>query len=147
MPTCRNCHKEISAFDKDVCPYCGQPHPIDENYKTKDMTQFVDPVSGNYKLYKSKSRKATGFLCLFLGFTGAPFFYLEEFKKGIISVVATLLIVGGIGTALFMLVPMTRGLGLAYIIAFLLNWIYYIVLSFVFFFKDSLKDGNGEFLR
>ena len=87
MPTCRYCHKEISAFDKDVCPYCGTPHPIDDNYKTKDMTQFVDPVTGNYKLYKSKTRKAAGLLCLFMGFSGAQYFYLEELKRGILSLV------------------------------------------------------------
>jgi TM2 domain-containing membrane protein YozV len=146
MPTCRYCHKEISAFDKDVCPYCGEPHPIDENYKTKDMTQFVDPVTGNYKLYKSKTRKTAGLLCLFLGWSGAQYFYLEELKRGIIAIVVTLLVTGGLGAALFFLVPVLHN-ALAFVIPFAANWLFYIGWSFVFFFKDSLKDGNGEFLR
>jgi TM2 domain. len=146
MPSCRNCHKEISAFDKDVCPFCGTPHPIDENYKTKDMTQFVDPVTGNYQLYKSKTHKAAGLLCLFLGFAGAHYFYLEEPKKGIASLLATLLLVGGIGCGLFFLVPLLSN-ALAFVLPFAAIWLYYVVFSLFLFFKDSLKDGNGEFLR
>lgn len=145
MPTCRNCHKEISAFDKDVCPYCGTPHPIDDNYKTKDMTQFVDPVTGNYKLYKSKTRKAAGLLCLFMGFSGAQYFYLEELKRGILSLVITILLIGGVGSALFFLTPLSSAW--AYLIPFFADWLFYICYSFVFFFKDSIVDGNGEFLR
>ncbi|MCI1244993.1 MAG: hypothetical protein LKK13_03145 [Bacilli bacterium] len=146
MPTCRNCHKEISAFDKDVCPYCGTPHPIDENYRTKDMTQFVDPVTGNYKLYKSKTRKAAGLLCLFIGFSGAQFFYLEKLRAGVVSLIVTLLAVGGIGCALFFLVPSLANVW-AFLIPFAADWLFYMLGSLVFFFKDSLKDGNGEFLR
>lgn len=144
MPTCRNCHKEISSFDKDVCPYCGTPHPIDDNYHTRDMTGFVDPVTGNYKLYKSKSKKQAGLLCLLAGYTGAHFFYLEKVKYGIISLVATIILVAGLGSALFFTCWKSP---LAFLVPFFADWLFYIGLSFFYFFKDSIKDGNGEFLR
>jgi TM2 domain-containing membrane protein YozV len=145
MPKCRYCHKEISALlDKDVCPYCGIKNPIEDNYKTKDMTAFVDPVTGNYKLYKSKSKRLTGLLCLTLGYFGVHNFYLRFFKKALLDIAITLVAVGGIGSLLFFLTP----LGVwGYLIPFFAVWLGFVGLSVYFYKKDSLKDGNGEFLR
>lgn len=145
MPECKNCHREISKFDSDVCPFCGTPHPIDDNYKTKDMTSFVDPITGNYKLYRSKSRKAAFALCLSLGWAGAHFFYLGFLKKGLISIVVSLLIIAGVGLPLFFFLPLLSFW--SFVIAFGLCWIIYLPLAIKYLFSDSYKDANGEFLR
>ncbi len=147
MPICKNCHHSISSFDKDICPYCGESNPIDEGYETKDMTQFVDPVSGDYKLYKSKSRKVSAFLCLFLGYLGAHSFYLGFHKRGIIEAAITLLAVGGIGSILAFALEGKIPFYLPYIILFAALFIVYAVLSIRYFHKDSLKDSRGEFLH
>jgi len=146
MPTCKNCHREISKFDADICPYCGCPRPIDDNYKTKDMTGFVDPVSGAYKLYKSKSRKAAGFLCLFLGWAGAHDFYLGFRKRAVLELAGTLVFVGGFGSLLAFTI-LTSDLFIAYAAPFFVAFLVYAIASFNYFTKDSLKDANGEFLR
>jgi len=147
MPICKNCHHSISSFDKDVCPYCGENNPIDENYETKDMTQFVDPVSGDYKLYKSKSRKASAFLCLFLGYFGAHSFYLGFYRRGAIEAIASLLIIGGIGSLLGFLLQGKMPFYLPHIILFAVLFLVYAILSIRYFHKDSLKDSRGEFLH
>jgi len=147
MPQCKNCHREITKFDNDVCPYCGTPHPIDENYKTKDMTQFVDPVSGNYQLYKSKTKKKTALLAIFLGWTGAHFFYLGFKKEGIIALIVSLLIIGGGGSLLFFTIPMMKPFGLGYLLSFVLAWIVYPPFAVKYVKSDTFKDANGEFLR
>jgi hypothetical protein len=89
-------------------------HPIDENYKTKDMTQFVDPVSGNYQLYKSKTKKTAALLAIFLGWTGAHFFYLASRKKAFCDL-GHLAIIGGVGSLLFFFSEM-RNFGLGYLL-------------------------------
>jgi TM2 domain-containing membrane protein YozV len=145
MPQCKNCHREISKFDNDVCPYCGTVHPIDDNYKTKDMTQFVDPVSGNYQLYKSKTKKTTVLLAVFLGWVGAHFFYLGYTKKAWLAILGSLFIIGGIGSLLCFL---PTGLSYsAYLIAFAAAWLPYPAIAAKYAKSDTYKDANGEFLR
>ena len=144
MPQCKNCHREITKFDNDVCPYCGTSHPIEADYKTKDMTQFVDPITGSYQLYRSKSKKTAALLAIFLGWTGAPFFYLGYTKNGILALVASLAVIAGGGSLLFF----SAGLGWAgYLCAFLLAWIVYPPLAVRYLKSDTYKDANGEFLR
>lgn len=146
MPQCRNCHREISKFDNDVCPYCGCEHPIDANYQTKDMTQFVDPVTGDYKLYKSKSKKTAGFLCMGLGWAGIDQFYLGFWKKGLLSILITLLITIGGGFILYYNVNDLNNY-FAFLIAFRFDWVGFASYSAKIFKNDSAKDSNGEFLR
>jgi len=146
MPKCRNCHREITNFDKDICPYCGTPNPIEDGYKTQDMTQFVDPITSDYKLYKSKSKKTMGLLMVFLGAFGVPYFYVGKMKNGIISLLITLILVGGGGSILFLLVPGLHNV-LAYLMPLAVMMIVFALFSLRIFHSDSLKDGNGEFLR
>ena len=145
MPECRNCHREISKFDNDVCPFCGTPHPIDENYKTKDMTSFVDPVTGDYKLYKSKSKKTASILAFSCGFTGAPFFYLGFMKKGIATLAIFLLCYAAIALPLFFFFKTLSFW--SFLIPLILAFLGSVPLGIRFLKNDSLKDANGEFLR
>jgi len=150
MPICRNCKKEITRFDKDFCPYCGTLDPIDEGYKTRDMTSFVPPTGSDITLYKSKSRKTTAILCLLLGFLGIHNFYLGFAKKGWWEAVISLLIINASGIALCILslfdfVPFPYVV--CYLIPFGVVFLAFALRSIHYYTKDSLKDATGEFLR
>lgn len=144
MPKCKYCHRNISSFDTDICPYCGEKNPIEENYKTKDITQFVDPIKGEYELYKSKSKKKAVILMATLGMFGAPYFYLGNYKKAVIILTVSIILIVGFG---FLLYYTCLNNALAFLIPFFcLLFIY--GLDAIFLSKnDTLKDCNGEFLR
>lgn len=150
MPNCRNCKREISRFDKDVCPHCGTLDPIGDGYKTRDMTSFVDPLHPDYKLYKSKSRKVTAILCLLLGFLGIHNFYLGFAKKGWWEAVISLIIINVFGLGLC-LVSFFKLFVMPYVVCYLIPFgvvfIAFALRSIHYFTKDSLKDASGEFLR
>lgn len=150
MPICRNCQKTINKFDSDFCPHCGIPDPIDSQYKTKDMTQFIDPQRPNYKLYKSKSRLLTALLCLFFGWSGAHLCYLGYKKKGLIEFLVSVAVTLVIGSV-FLVLSLTGNEILNPILGFLapfgLLFAFYAIRSIYYFKKDSLTDKNGVFLR
>jgi len=145
MPYCKNCHREITKFDIDVCPFCGEKNPIDDNYKTMDMTQHIDPQAKGYGLYKSKSQKKAAFYCAVFGFFGLHDFYLGFKKRAIYELLSSVFIIGGAGCVLFFtkLFPDAW----AFLIPFFFVWAIYIIVAIYIFKKDSLKDANGEFLR
>lgn len=147
MPICKYCHKTISNFDKDVCPYCGEKDPIEENYETKDMTQFVNPVTGEYKLYKTKSRKVAAILCFFFGFLGASSFYLGFWKRGLAILSGSIAITLAIGLTLHLGFGVPSPSYLCYLIPLLALLLVSMVCSIRYMLKDSVKDKNGEFLR
>lgn len=150
MPICRNCHQPITRFDSDYCPNCGIPDPIDAKYKTKDMTQVIDPQRPNYKLYKSKSRVVAALLCLFLGWSGAHSFYLGFKKRGLIELlvsIALILIVGGVFLGLSLANMEVISPVLGFVIPFALFFVIFAVRSIYYFKKDSITDKNGVFLR
>lgn len=145
MPYCKNCHKEISRLDDDICPYCGQKSPIEEDYATKDMTSHIDPMTGHYELYKSKSHKTYAILAMTVGFTGAHDFYLGFKGRGIAFLIAFILSV-----ALACLCPLCLKIAFAFMPLLLVLgiWIVFdLILGFILLKKDCLKDATGEFLR
>ena len=143
MPVCKNCHREITKFDTDICPHCGEKHPIPTGYRTMDVTQVLSSLPEE-DLPKTRKRNTAVLLCALLGVFGVHFFYLFETKKGLISLAITLLLVGGLGTALFFalhrFVPI-------YPILFGADYLFYIFAGIYLLKKESPKDGRGEFLR
>ena len=144
MPRCKYCHGEITKFDSDICPHCGGERPIDEGYRTMDMTQYIDPKTGDYKLYKSKSKKVAILLCLLCGPFGADDFYLGFAKRAITILFATLFFVGGVGSVLFFTGFSGWWIYLALYGAF---WLIALVKAIGMKANESLKDARGEFLR
>ncbi len=144
MPQCKNCHRNISSFDHDICPYCGERNPIQTDYRTKDITQFVDPVSEEYKLYKSKSKKMMVILMASLGMFGVPYFYIGKFKNAVICLSISVLSILGFGFLLFFT---CLGNAWAFLIPFFALFVFYACFSLTLLHNDTLKDANGEFLR
>lgn len=143
MPRCKNCSREISCFDVDVCPYCGENDPIEPDYQTKDMTKFVDPVTGT-NLYKSKSKLIYLLLTFVLGSFGAGEFYVGRPRFGAAHLLISMLCVGALGTGLFF-VPGIGGY--SFLIAFSLPFLYHAARGAYMATRDDLRDGHGEFLR
>lgn len=144
MPHCKNCHKEISRLDEDLCPYCGEKKPIEESYVTKDITSHIDPIAGEYELYKSKSHKAYAALAMGLGLFGIHEFYLGFKGKGVAFLLSSLVSIAGIGCLLFFTCLPSFW---AFLIPFF-AWIAFDVLMGLFLLKkDCLKDATGEYLR
>lgn len=82
MPTCKNCGTPLDKGEK-ICPICQTPNPLGNQSDHVDFTDTFKPVDPEYKLVKQKSRLLAAVLALFLGFSGAPFFYLGYKKTGI----------------------------------------------------------------
>ena len=144
MPRCKYCHSEISKFDSDICPHCGEKNPIDCDYRTIDITQTIDRQSGDFKLYKSKSKKLTLVLSALLGPFGADDFYLGFTNRALLALSLTLMAVGGIGTALFLL----DFIGVwIYFAIYGVIWLLQLIKTIILANNDSLKDARGEFLR
>ena len=144
MPHCKNCQREIDKFNTDICPYCGEPHPIDPGYKTMDITGNIKTLNGGKPLYHAKSQKVYAFLCIFLGYFGIHDFYIGKAKRALPELLATLILTGGVGALLFFLAWPNA---FAFLFPFALCWIFYIVMGSVLMRSGSLKDGRGEFLR
>ena len=125
MPYCKYCHREITRFDSDICPHCGGKKPLEDNYKTMDVTQTLTGVKLEGELYRSKSRKTFALLCCLAGYAGAHSFYLGKNLRGAAA-----------KSFLCYLIP-----------ALLIVLFYFAAGVFYLFNGQSLKDGHGELLR
>ena len=147
MPYCKSCHQEISKFDTDVCPHCGTPNPIDSSYRTMDITRDFASVKGSLEdLPRTKSHKTFVTLCMTLGAFGAHNFYISRPKRALCDLLATLMMVVGLGTAFYFIFPALANAG-AYFIPLGVMMLLYVLQGVFYLKQDSLKDGRGEFLR
>lgn len=146
MPKCKNCGMSLSRLDKDVCPFCGTLKPIDgQENVTEDITKAFDPVRYELQDVKQKSRVAAGLLAIFLGPFGAHAFYLGKKLLGLILLLITLALVGGVGSALFFSGVLPNAL--AFVIPYLLMEVSMIVVGIVIFKRRDETDANGELLK
>ena len=144
MAKCKYCHQSIERFDSDICPYCGGKNPIEDGYKTLDITQTFTHVGDGAGLYHSKSKRTAMLLGGFLGFAGAQWFYLGHKSRGIGELLVTIISTAGIGSLLFFTVLPNA---LAFLIPFAFNVIIGIIFMIMLAAQVSPKDANGELLR
>ncbi|HAK05543.1 MAG TPA: hypothetical protein DCM23_02430 [Firmicutes bacterium] len=138
MFTCKKCGTPLEQQLKE-CPVCHEPNPAGEplNMAGQDYTDTYNPIAPEFELIRQKSRKLAALLAFFVGFSGAPFFYLNYKRVGLwwlftaIIFIAMAILLGSF--YLYILIGMVLlaqiGLGI------------YIVL------KSDFKDGNHELLR
>lgn len=121
-PTAPQPVKSTSAVKKVKCPYCGSTDLIDlvdGTYKCKECGQIVKPdlkgqtgniasslVGESAKTVDSiaqgnKNKFVAAIFALFLGDWGAQYFYLREYKKGIICCLITITVIGYLLTHLW----------------------------------------------
>ncbi len=144
MPKCKYCNELISRLDKDVCPYCGGLHPLeDSDNMTEDFTKAFNKIEVNDNVVTHK--KITTFLLfIFLGIFGVPFFYLGYKKRGLFFLIFSIIFIGGFGSVMFFLVFKSI---FAYLIFYFALEIVMIIFGLVYLFSHDKVDANGEFLR
>lgn len=148
MPYCRNCGARITKFEKDICPVCGTRNPLDgASSDTVEITSQLDLSNKeNKKIYKMHFRLNTFIFFVFLGWTGAGFFYLDFKKRGLIWLAINLVVILGL-SALFAFVVLDPKNWLAYAAPFSVAYLANIGIGIYYLCKKDVKDGNGEFIR
>ncbi len=143
---CRHCGESISRLDKDICPFCGGLKPLEgENDQTQDITKVIQTVEVENKIEKPKYRLIAFFLEFFLGFLGIDSFYLGKWKRALIIIGITLVIVAGGGLLLFFVGNMHNAW--AFVIPLVVIIVGHITFSLNYLFRHDIKDSKGVFLK
>jgi len=145
MAKCKYCHEVISRLDKDVCPFCGGLKPLDgTDTSTQDITKVINQIDNPVKI-KHKKRIVASLLAIILGFTGAHHFYLGKCKKGLLTALFNIVLIGGIGSILFFVVKWKNPL--AFLIPYFVTEIFSIFYGYIYLTKHNIQDSHGEFLE
>jgi len=145
MPVCKNCGARLEKFHKDMCPVCGQLDPFsDTDSETNEYTQSILVNDGTLKGYKPKNRINAFFFSLFLGIFGAPFFYVKRKGIAIITLIVSLLVLGGIFALGYFLCHFD--LVISILLPIIIALIFNIVLGLYFLYFHDLKDGDGNLM-
>ena len=147
MPKCRNCGARLSKLDKDICPVCGFKNPLEGvNSETIEITSQLTIDSEEFETYKPCTKATALAFFMTLGFTGAPFFYLNYFHFAIIWAFINIgVLIGGVGSLLAFLSPV--GILWGYLIMLLACYVLNILAGVVVYLRPNMKDGRGEFLH
>lgn len=146
MPKCKYCGTRITRFDKDICPVCGEKNPLEGvSSETIEITSNLDLSEAELKEFKPATKFRAFLLFVFLGWTGAPLFYLNYYNQALIWLFLNLSFIGGIGSIFSFLTSLGAPWG--YIVALSIVYVINIGAGLFAFFKHNLKDGRGEFLR
>ena len=147
MPYCKNCGARITKFEKDLCPICGQKHPLEG--ATSDTVEITTDLKihdkNRQEKYKAHFRLDTFLLFLFVGFTGAGFFYLNFKKRGLIWLICNLVAIAGL-TVLFIFLLSPKS-WITYVAPFAAVYLVNIGVGVYYLCKTDIKDGNGEFIH
>lgn len=149
MPTCRNCHAQITRFDKDICPFCGTKDPLKGvTSETIEITSYISPVEDEEvkDIIKMKKRWVASLLAMILGVFSAHYFYLGYLKRGLVNLIASIVIVALVGSLLFFLDNYFKSNFLAYIIPLAGLYLINIIEGISIIFNKDMKDKRGLFL-
>ena len=97
------------------------------------------------KIYKGHFRLDTFLWFLFLGWTGAGFFYLRFKKLGLIWLLCNLAVIGGLIALFGVMIGFDNWL--SYVAPFAVVYLISIGVGVYFLVKKDIKDGNGEFIH
>ena len=144
MAKCKYCHEVISRLDKEVCPFCGGIKPLEgTDTSTQDVTKVIDQLEGSVQI-KHKKRIVAALLAFVFGFLGAHYMYLGKFKKGLFTCLVSLVLIGGIGSLLYLLAGWHSIM--PYLIPYLIIEFYSIFLGIMYLTSHNIQDSSGEFL-
>ncbi len=146
MPYCRNCHQKIERMNKEFCPYCGTPRPLQGvSLETMDITKAIPTLASNEKLPRVRSRKVAALLAAIAGLFGVHGFYMKKPQLGLTFILISVFLIGGIGTLLFFFV--LKSSIWAFLIPIFTQIVFQCIFAFFLYKKEDLKDGNGELMR
>ena len=145
MPNCRNCGARLSKFDTDICPVCGFKKPLEGvSSETVEITSQVDLSGFNDGQKVVRRRKKMLLLSILVGFTGALFFYLKKATMGVIWLLINAIFIAGLLLILYFVIKLNIVISL--LIPVLSSYACNIIIGVLYFFKQNLKDGEGEFV-
>ena len=145
MPSCRNCGARLSKFDSDICPVCGTKRPLEGvSSETVEITSQVDLSGFNEGQKVVRRRKKMLLFATLFGFTGAMFFYIKKAVLGFVWLLANVAFV--VGLLLILLLAIKAGLVLSILVPVLSAYLINTIVGLIYFFKQNLKDGEGEFV-
>ena len=142
---CKHCGENISRLDKDVCPFCGGLKPLEGvTNETQDITKALSEVELDKVKVHQKRRLIAFFLEFFLGIFGADNFYIGKWKRALIFIAISIVLITGGGFALFF-----TGIGnaWAFLIPMFVDMVGHIVFSLNYLFRHDIKDSKGVFLK
>ncbi len=143
MAKCKNCGSQI-AENCTVCSTCGQINPIKtKKVKTTDMTMKFQQEKISVESYRPKRRKVVVVLFFLLGFTAAPYFYLRDMYRALVSLVSTFVI---IGAAFLMGYFVFENLTISLIVGAIFLYSIHVGVGIYYLRHHEIKDGKGEFL-
>lgn len=145
MPNCRNCGTRLTKFEKDLCPICGCKNPLEGvSSETIEITSQIDGVSEKLKGFHQKSRSVCFLLSIFVGFSGAAYFYQYKILKGILWFFINLLIYGGLAAVFFFFAEIEW---LSFLLPVTIVYAINIGMGFYFLYIRDYRDGRGNFLK
>ena len=145
MPSCRNCGARLSKFDSDICPVCGMKRPLEGvDSETVEITSQVDLSGFNDAQKVVRRRKKMLILSILFGFTGALFFYLKKAMIGAIWFLINAIFI--VGILLILLLAVKLNIVISILIPVLSSYLINTIIGLIYFFKQNLKDGEGEFV-
>lgn len=150
MPKCRYCNKNITKFDKEICPYCGGSRPLEGvESNTVDITQTIDVLNDKESTsFVQHKRITNGLLMMFLGMFSGDLFYLGFIKNGIIRLIVNLVFFVILFSIFYFLeIFSSYSLLLSLIIPFGILFIFYFILGLIVINFKNKKDSNGVFLK
>ena len=143
MPVCKNCYSRIDKFNKERCPICGVINPFEGMVSdTIEITTYLDV---DRKDYHPRKRVTELLLHIFLGWIGVNWYYTYKYKKGLIALAITLVLVGLGGFFLGYFIP-SIGYKFSFLIIFLIIFIVHLIYAVVAYTIPNRKDGRGDFL-
>ncbi len=145
MAKCRSCHADITRLDKDVCPFCGCPKPLEgDSGQTQDITKVIEQVEHADQL-KYHSKVVAAILAIFLGIFGANSFYLGFKKKGFIALAISVFSIAGLGSLIYFVAKWNSPF--AYLIFYFVLEAIMIGVGVHYLVSRSITDSSGAFLK
>ena len=145
MPSCRNCGARLTKFDSDICPVCGTKKPLEGvSTETIDITSQIDMSGFTPGQKVVRRRKKMLLLAILVGFIGAMFFYIKKAVLGLIWLLANVAFI--VGLLFILLLAAKAGIVLSILIPVLSAYLINSIVGLAYFFKQNLKDGEGEFV-
>lgn len=147
MPYCKNCGARITKFNKDICPVCGAKRPLEgASSDTVEITTELDIHNKETrKVYDIHFRLNTFIYFIFIGWTGAAFFYLKFKKLGLIWLLSNLAVIAGLIVAFIFAISPTSWI--TYVAPVAVVYLVNCGVGVYYLCKNDLKDGNGEFIK
>lgn len=144
MAQCKYCHEPISRLDKEVCPFCGGLKPLEgTDTSTQDVTKVINQLDGGIEI-KQKKRIIAALLAFILGFLGLHDFYLGKFKKALIWLGISIVLIGGVGSLIFFVGWANP---FAYLIPYFVIELFMIFVGVGYLIRHDVTDARGEFLE